>query len=195
MRQFVRPPKQLRFYNRCPGLCRSLSAPAGPRTFPTLSLQILHRISGPLPRLSSKVLPLVSSLGSSPFPEFETGRLPASSRTATSVRTHISGLQAFSNVQTSGLARHPDRSHPRGFHHLAAVTFTSGQRAVSLFPHSGYATHLNRATDGGGLSPPRSAALSAAPQTLRVPRQSWVYRIKLYEGLGNRVQETLPECA
>jgi hypothetical protein len=58
-----------------PGLCRLLSAPAGPRPFPTLSLQILPRMSGPLPRLSSKVHLLVSSLGSSAFPEFETGRL------------------------------------------------------------------------------------------------------------------------
>jgi len=58
-----------------PGLCRLLSAPAGPRSFPTLSLQILPGMSGPLPRLSSKVHLLVSSLGSSAFPEFETGRL------------------------------------------------------------------------------------------------------------------------
>ncbi len=33
-----------------PGLCRWLSAPAGCRSFPTLSLRIFPRMSGPLPR-------------------------------------------------------------------------------------------------------------------------------------------------
>ena len=79
----------------------------------------------------------------------------------------ISGLQAFSYVQTSRFARHPGRSHRCGFiHHRAAVAFTSGHRTVSLLPYSGYASRLNRAIDGRGLSPPRFAALSAAPQTL-----------------------------
>jgi hypothetical protein len=36
---------------RSAGLCRLLSAPAGSRTFPTLSLQILLHVPGPLPRL------------------------------------------------------------------------------------------------------------------------------------------------
>ena len=49
--------------------------------------------------------------------------------------------------------------------HRAALAFTSGHRTVSLFPYSGYATRLNRAIGGRGLSPPRFAALSAAPLT------------------------------
>ena len=40
-----------RCYPRPPGLCRSLPAPAGPRTFPTLSLPICPDVSGPLLRL------------------------------------------------------------------------------------------------------------------------------------------------
>jgi len=64
-----------RFDARHSGLCRLLSSPAEHRSFPTLSLQIFPRMSGPLPRLSSKVLLLVSSLGSSAFPIFGIGRL------------------------------------------------------------------------------------------------------------------------
>ena len=37
-------------YPRTVGLCRLLSAPAGRRTFPTLSLRILPCVLGPLPR-------------------------------------------------------------------------------------------------------------------------------------------------
>jgi len=158
-----------RFYTRPSGLCRSLSSPAGHRSFPTLSLQIFPWMSGPLPRRYSKVLLLVSSLGSSAFPRFEIGRLhqPWPARRLL-CGLAISGLQAFSNVQTSRFARHPGRSHRCGFiHHRAAVAFTSGHRTVSLLPYSGYASRLNRAIDGRGLSPPRFAALSAAPQTLR----------------------------
>ena len=70
-------------------------------------------------------------------------------------------------------------------HRRAAVTFTSGHRAVSLVPHSGYATRLNRATDGRGLSPPRSAALSAAPQTSSIPpAELGVYLTDLLLGAG-----------
>ena len=39
-----------RWYPRTPGLCRLLSAPAGRRTFPTLSLRIFPCVLGPLPR-------------------------------------------------------------------------------------------------------------------------------------------------
>jgi hypothetical protein len=117
---------------------------------------------GCLPKCSCSLLPLDHrpSLSSK-----QVGFQPQSTQRLQCGLT-ISGLQAFSYVQTSRFARHPGRSHHNGLHRRAAVTFTSGHRAVSLFPHSGYATRLNRAIDGRGLSPPRFAALSAAPRTL-----------------------------
>jgi hypothetical protein len=49
------PSHRLRFMSRCAaGLCRLLSAPAGNGTFPTLSLRILPRMPGPLPRRSPR---------------------------------------------------------------------------------------------------------------------------------------------
>ena len=62
-----------------------------------------------------KVLSLVSSPGTSAFPKFEIGRLsqPNPAQRLQCGLT-ISGLQAFSNVQTSRFARHPGRSHHCG---------------------------------------------------------------------------------
>ena len=45
------PSCRLRHRLLAPGLCRLLSAPAAQRSFPTLSLPILPRVSGPLLRL------------------------------------------------------------------------------------------------------------------------------------------------
>ena len=159
------PSRRLRFYARLrvfTGCCRprlglDLSRPYLCKSFPGC----LAPYPGCLPRCTCSFLPL------DPRPSLSLKQVgfSASSRTATSVRTHISGLQAFSYVQTSRFARHPGRSHHHGLRREAAVTFTSGHRTVSHFPHSGYATRLNRAIDGRGLSPPRFAALSAAPQT------------------------------
>jgi hypothetical protein len=46
----VLPPPRASVGPATPGLCRLLSAPAGRRTFPTLSLRILPSVLGPLPR-------------------------------------------------------------------------------------------------------------------------------------------------
>ena len=84
---------------------------------------------GPLPRLSRWCM----------YPFLPTERRPsrngyavgsaAKIRTTTSVRTVISGLQSFLNVQASKFACHPGRSYRRRFRLEAAVTFTSEHRA------------------------------------------------------------------
>ncbi len=84
---------------------------------------------GPLPRLSQWCL----------YPFLPTERRPsrngyavgssAKIHTTTSVRTVISGLQSFLNVQASKFACHPGRSYRRRFRVGAAVTFTSEHRA------------------------------------------------------------------
>jgi hypothetical protein len=120
---------QLRFYTRGRVLaawtirCWSL----GP------SRRYLTRTSpwmlGPLPRLSQWCL----------YPFLPTELRPsrngyavgseANTRTTTSVRTVISGLQSFLYVQASKFACHPGRSYRRRFRVGAAVTFTSEHRA------------------------------------------------------------------
>lgn len=135
------------------------------RTFPTLSLRIFLWLPGPLPRRSlwcsypflptkHRPSPFFQRLGSPRLPcgDFCTGV--------------FSRLQSFSYVLASSFACHPDRSHlyspavwqPWRFH-LSTVR-------VVAFPHVRYASRPNRATDGRGLSPPRFAALSAAPENL-----------------------------
>lgn len=84
---------------------------------------------GPLPRLSQWCL----------YPFLPTERRPsrngyavgsaAKIHTTTSVRTVISGLQSFLNVQASRFACHPGCSYRRHFRVGAAVTFTSEHRA------------------------------------------------------------------
>ena len=84
---------------------------------------------GPLPRLSQWCL----------YPFLPTERRPsrngyavgsaAKIHTTTSVRTVISGLQSFLNVQASKFACHPGCSYRRRFRAGAAVTFTSEHRA------------------------------------------------------------------
>jgi hypothetical protein len=110
---------------------------------------------------------LVSSLGSSAFPKFEIGRLsqPKSARRLQCGLT-FRGCRHSLMFRPPGLLATLVAPTTAVLYRRAAVTFTSGHRAVSHFPHSGYATRLNRAIDGRGLSPPRFAALSAAPQTL-----------------------------
>ncbi len=113
---------------------------------------------------------LVSSLGTSAFPAL--GRVgfpcPLPARRLQCGTPFRDCRHLLTNVQTSGFARHPGRSHRCGsIPRRAAMAFTSGHRAVSLFPHSGYATRLNRGIGGRGLPPPRFAVLSAAPLTTR----------------------------
>jgi len=67
-------------YARPSGLCRLLSAPAGHRSFPTLSLRIFPQMPGPLLRRSQEVHMPVSSSLSSAFPSRRMGRLPTTTR-------------------------------------------------------------------------------------------------------------------
>ena len=65
------------FWPRSGSLRRLLPAPAATGILPTLSLQICHRMPGPLPRRSHRVHLPVSSPVSSAFPQERWGRLPA----------------------------------------------------------------------------------------------------------------------
>src|SRR6516165_9275519 len=86
-------------------------------------------------------------------------------RSTTSERRLLTRLQSFDNLQASEFACHPGRSHRwhplrmpgRPWHlHPSSARFVAS-------PRIGYASRPNRAIDGRGLSPPRSAALLAAP--------------------------------
>ena len=107
---------------------------------------------------------LVSSHETSAFPTLGPGRRSANTRTATSVRTRISGLQSFTNVQASGFARPPGRSHRRllsspwqpGLLRSGTVRFVTS-------PHSEYASRPNRVIDGVGTCTPLD------PQPCRLP--------------------------
>ena len=109
---------------------------------------------GPLPRLSRWCL----------YPFLPTERRPsrngytvgsaAKTRTTTSVRTVISGLQSFLNVQASKFACHPGCSYRWRFRVQGSCDFYFRAPCVSVaFPHVGYASRLNRVIDGRGLAP------------------------------------------
>ena len=113
-----------RGYPRTPSLCRLLSAPAGKRTFPTLSLRIFPCVLGPLPRrlvwctypflpTRQRPSPRSDRVGAqqSPYSDFSTAP--------------FSRLQSFLDVQARRFARHPDRSSRYGLLRMAAVTFPS----------------------------------------------------------------------
>jgi hypothetical protein len=113
-----------RWYPRSPGLCRVRSAPAGRRTFPTLSLRICPYVLGPLPRwlvrcsypfLPSRQRPSPRSdrVGAPPCPCSDFSTAP------------FSGLQSFAHVQARRCAHHPGRSSRYGIHRRAAVVSTS----------------------------------------------------------------------
>jgi hypothetical protein len=114
----------LRCYPRTPGLCRLRSAPAGRRTFPTLSLRICPCVLGPLPRWLLRCMypflpprqrpsPRSDRVGAPPCPCSDFSTAP------------VSRLQSFAHVQARRCARHPDRSYRYGIHRMAAVVFTS----------------------------------------------------------------------
>ena len=116
-----------------PGLCRLLSAPAGRRTFPTLSLRICPCVLGPLPRrlvwCSYPFLPPRHR------PSPRSDRVGAQQSPSSDFSTApFSRLQSFLDVQAHRYARHPDRSSRYGFHRRAAVTFPSEPRAGCYLP-------------------------------------------------------------
>jgi len=106
------------------GLCRLLSAPAGPRTFPTLSLRILPCVLGPLPR--QLVWCMYPFLPTRHRPSPRSDRVGAQQSPYSDFSTApFSRLQSFRHVQAHRFARHPDRSYRYGLHRMAAVTFPS----------------------------------------------------------------------
>src|SRR4029434_574906 len=120
----VLPPPRASVVPLTLGLCRLPSAPAGRRTFPTLSLRILPCVLGPLPRQLVECIypflpprhrpsPRSDQVGASQSPYSDLSTAP------------FSRLQLFLHVQAHRFARHPDRSYRYGFHRRAAVTFPS----------------------------------------------------------------------
>lgn len=93
--------------------CRLLRAPAGSRPLPALSPRIFPQMPGPLPRRSPWCTRSFLPTGLRPSPSPKWVGTPQHFRTTTSVRALFSRLQSFTNVQASGLARHPGRSHRR----------------------------------------------------------------------------------
>ncbi len=88
------------------GLCRLLPAPAGKRTFPTLSLRIFLRMLGPIPRWFFWCIYSFLPRRHRPSPSWE--RLGTQQYPYCNFCTEgFSGLQSFANVQASGFARHP----------------------------------------------------------------------------------------
>jgi len=117
-------------------LRRLLRTPAGRRPFPALSPQIFPQLPGPLPRRSLWCTYSFLPTGHRPSPFPKQVGTPQKSRTTTSVRRLLTRLQSFANVQASGFARHPGRSHRRAWFPTprAAVTSTSTHISVRYLP-------------------------------------------------------------
>lgn len=116
-----------------PGLCRLLSAPAGRRTFPTLSLHICPCVLGPLPRrLLRCTCPFLPSR-QRPSPRSDRVGAPQCPCSDFSMAP-FSRLQSFPHVQARRFAHHPGRSYRYGFHRMAAVVSTSEPLAVRYLP-------------------------------------------------------------
>ena len=111
---------------RSESLCRLLPAPAASGFFPTLSLQILPQMPGPLPRRSHRVLVPVSSPMSSAFQDTMGGRLPVWFRKRDFPRDSFRGCRHFVMFRPLSLRRLPDRSYRCESPPRAAETFTSG---------------------------------------------------------------------
>ena len=120
----VLPPPRASVVPSTPGLCRLLSAPAGRRTFPALSLRICPYVLGPLPRwLVRCVYPF---LPSRQRPSPRSDRVGAPQCPCSDFSTApFSRLQSFTYVQARRYAHHPGRSYRCGIHRRAAVVCTS----------------------------------------------------------------------
>jgi hypothetical protein len=129
----VLPPPRASVVPSTPGLCRLLSAPAGRRTFPTLSLRILPYVLGPLPRrLLRCTCPFLPS-GHRPSPRSDRVGAPQCPYSDFSTAP-FSRLQSFAHVQARRFAHHPGRSYRYGHVRMAAVVFTSEPLVVCYLP-------------------------------------------------------------
>jgi len=122
-----------RLHPRTPGLCRLRSAPAGRRTFPTLSLRILPCVLGPLPRRLLRCIDPFLPPRHRPSPREDRVGAPQSPCSDFSTAP-FSRLQSFADVQARRFARHPDRSYRYGIHRMAAVASTSEPLTVCYLP-------------------------------------------------------------
>ncbi len=89
------------------GLCRSLPVPAGRWSFPTLSLQSLHRRLDPYPGMPLWCICPFLPRELQPHPRCTELGAPDNRRNATSTTTPISGRQSFRYVQAPMLASPP----------------------------------------------------------------------------------------
>lgn len=106
------------------GLCRLLSAPAGRRPFPTLSLRPLRRCPDPYPAtLPGCACPFLRQRHRS-HPTGNGFDAWISPRTATSAGSRISRLQSFVYLRAPALARPPGCSDRSTTWHRAAGPFT-----------------------------------------------------------------------
>ena len=125
---------------------------------------------GPLPRwLTGCVCPLLP-LSHRPSPKMHWVGSTTIPRSTTSERAELTRLQSVVDLQASEFACHPDRSHrwpPMWVPGRPWRLHPSRTRFVTS-PRIGYASRPNRAIDGRGLPPPRSAALLAAPHSFPV---------------------------
>src|SRR6266446_6059773 len=93
-----------------PGICRLPSAPAGRRTFPTLSLRILPCVLGPLPRQLVEFL--FSFLPPRHRPSPRSDRVGAQQRPYSDFSTApFSRLQSFLHVQAHRFVLYPYRAY------------------------------------------------------------------------------------
>ena len=120
-----------RFHPCTSDLCRLLRAPAGSWPSRRYLCRSFSRCLAPYPGGTFVVHLPVSSHEASAFPPFEESRLPQHPHSSFST-VLISRLQAFSNVQASTFARHPDQLLPN--FRSAAVTFTSEHPTVCYLP-------------------------------------------------------------
>jgi hypothetical protein len=114
-------------------LRRLLRAPAGTRSFPTLSLRIFPCVLGPLPRrlvwctysflpTRQRPSPREDRVGAPQYPYSDFSTAP------------ISRLQSFADVQARRFARHPGRSYRHNKRHVAAVASPSEPLTVCYLP-------------------------------------------------------------
>jgi hypothetical protein len=122
-----------RWYPRSVGLCRLLSAPAGRRTFPTLSLRILPCVLGPLPRRLLRCTCPFLPPRHRPSPRSDRVGAPQSPCSDFSTAP-VSRLQSFAHVQARRCAHHPGRSYRCGEYRKAAVVSPSELLMVHYFP-------------------------------------------------------------
>lgn len=144
---------------RTDGLCRLLSAPAGHRPFPTLSLPILPHVSGPLLRLLPGCTRPLLPPGHWPSPRVE--RVGATRFSDSYFRRYyVSELQSFTDVQTRRFARHAGSSHlaPRGVRRPWLLHPRLIMARCLTMQRTCYPSKTGQLTERG-LSPPKIGSL------------------------------------